>query len=78
MTGLDNRRPGKQALVNITVAGLAQDEVDLEQLAAALLQIGEETMRPANSSLWLKANGSQQVAPQERQRSLPQASETAR
>jgi hypothetical protein len=57
---------------------LAQDEVDLEQLAAALLQIVEETMRPANSSLWLKANGSQQIAPQEWQRSLPQASETAR
>ena len=76
MSGLDNCRPGKQALVKIAVAGLARDEVDLEQMAAVLLQVVKETTRSANISLWLKPAGQQQVAPQESQRSLLRASES--
>jgi hypothetical protein len=35
-------------------AGVARDEVDLEQLAGKLLDVVEETMKPSYSSLWLR------------------------
>ncbi|MFQ5407310.1 MAG: hypothetical protein ACE5FI_02670 [Anaerolineales bacterium] len=41
-----------QALARFAVA--ARDEVDMERLTAALLEVVEETMQPSSASLWLK------------------------
>jgi hypothetical protein len=39
-------------------AAAARDEVDLDQLAAALLQVVNETVQPASARLWLAPSGS--------------------
>lgn len=41
-----------QALATFAVA--ARDEVDLDRLAAELMQVVEETMQPASAGLWLR------------------------
>jgi len=44
----------EQALAQFTAT--ARDEVELDRLNAALLQVVEETMQPEKISLWLKPN----------------------
>jgi hypothetical protein len=38
-------------------AGVARDEVDLDRLSAALLEVIGGTMQPTRSSLWMRFSG---------------------
>jgi hypothetical protein len=50
----------EQILTSFSAA--ARSEVDLDKLAGTLLTVVEETMQPAQSSLWLKPTGERQRA----------------